>query len=95
MLFYCDSRLNVTEELNTQFAFDNERFEVENVCDALKNPQTGDIELLIRWKGFSEAENSWEPASIIIADAPTLVARYYTVNKNHPLASRIQTLLKA
>ena len=64
MLFYCDSRLNVTEELKTQFAFDNERFEVENVCDARKNPQTGDIELLIRWKGFSEAENSWNQRAL-------------------------------
>ena len=95
LLFYSDSKLNVTEELKTQFAFDNARFEIANILDARESPQSGDLELLISWRGFSNAENSWEPASVIVADAPTLVRTFYRAHTGHPTASRLRVLLQA
>ena len=62
LLFYCDSKLNVTEELKTQFAFDNATFEIERIMEARQDTRSGDLDLLISWKGFSHLED-WSQLS--------------------------------
>src|SRR6185503_5455658 len=84
LCFYCDSKLKVTEELKTQFAFDNAKFEIETILDVRPNVQSGELELLIHWKGFSDLENSWEPIAIIVTDAPSIVRRFYRAHLHHP-----------
>ena len=38
-----------------------EEYEIEKVLAVRQNPDTQKIEFLTKWKGYSEAENSWEP----------------------------------
>ena len=45
---YCDSKLNVTEEIKAQFAFDNTTLEIEQVLDAAIHEDTGEIQLFVK-----------------------------------------------
>jgi hypothetical protein len=71
--FYADNKLNTTEDIKAQFAFDNASFEIKAVIDMRMHEETGELQLLIGWQGFTEEENSWEPVTSINADAPALV----------------------
>jgi hypothetical protein len=91
--FYADNKLNVTEEIKMQFAFDNATFEIEKVIDMRMHDETGELQLLIQWKGFSEAENSWEPATSIFADAPAIVKLFNARNRSHPCAKDLSKIV--
>ncbi|CEP02997.1 hypothetical protein PBRA_009215 [Plasmodiophora brassicae] len=74
--FYCDQKLNITEELKEQIAYDNSPWEIQEIMDARKNREQT-IELRIRWRGFSDEESTWEPASVIIEDQPQNGATFH------------------
>jgi len=76
MKFYSDRDLNLTESIKVQKAFDDETFTVESILAARTNAITGQQELHIRWAGFSEAEDSWEPLNVIQEAAPSLVRAF-------------------
>jgi hypothetical protein len=67
MKLYADSSLDVTEEIKLQKSFDDESFIIEKLLDIK------DDLCLIKWLGFSDAENSWEPIQVIMNDAPKLL----------------------
>ena len=48
--FYSDDKLNVTEEMLQQFAFDSAMRQIEKICDARVNSTNTDLEYLIKWK---------------------------------------------
>ena len=56
-------------------------WEVERILQVRRYQKQ--LQYLVRWKGFSEAHDSWEPASNIHADE--LLQEFY---KNHPAAIR-------
>jgi len=91
--FYADNKLNVTEEIKTQFAFDNASFDIDKVIDMRMHEETGELQLLIQWKGFSEVENSWEPATSINADAPALVKLFHARNATHMYANNLEKII--
>lgn len=91
--FYADNRLNITEDIKTQFAFDNASFEIETVIDMRMHEETGELQLLIKWKGFTDEENSWEPATSINADAPALTKLFYSRNKSHQYANELAKIV--
>jgi hypothetical protein len=68
--FYCDQHLHVTTDIVEQYAHDCQRYEVERLLDLRKDQ--GRLELLVSWKGFEDADNSWEPASQLVQDVPQL-----------------------
>ena len=52
---------NIVEEYEDIPMFDDEKeFIVENVIDKCKGPD-GKVQYLIKWKGFDNTENTWEP----------------------------------
>jgi hypothetical protein len=93
MQFYADDMLNISEEIKTQFAFDNATFEIEKVIDMRLVEETGELQLLIQWKGFTEDENSWEPATSMNADAPALVKLFHARNKTHRFTTELGNLI--
>ena len=75
--YSADDRLNITEEIKDQFTYDNASYEVQQFRDCRVNPETHQIEFLVDWKGFSEAESSWEPLQNLWTDVPHLVQLYH------------------
>ena len=43
-----------------------EQYIVEKIIDHQYKEETNDMEYLIKWKGFGEAENSWEPPNCLM-----------------------------
>jgi hypothetical protein len=67
MKLYADSSLNVTDAIKLQKSFDDESFIIEKILDVKDNY------CLIKWLGFDDSENSWEPMAVIVQDAPKLL----------------------
>jgi hypothetical protein len=76
--FYCDQTLNITEEIQQQFAHDAERYQIEQLKNCRRNPVTNEIELLVSWKGFSETDDSWEPLKNLFEDVRARIVAYAT-----------------
>ena len=55
--------------------------------------ETGELQLLIKWKGFTDEENSWKPATSINADAPALTKLFYSRNKSHQYANELANIV--
>ncbi|ETV73878.1 hypothetical protein H257_11536 [Aphanomyces astaci] len=70
--FYADCDLDVTSELLTHVAHNSEGFEEETMEEARYVPTTKMYELLIKWRGLQDVENSWEPADNTFADVPVM-----------------------
>ncbi|OWZ04566.1 hypothetical protein PHMEG_00023512, partial [Phytophthora megakarya] len=74
--FYHDADLEVTAEIREHVSLQGIILEVREVVDHRINGDTGELELLVAWRGLQDIENSWEPAHSIQRDVPTLVAKY-------------------
>lgn len=76
MNFYSDSSLNATAELLDQIRWDesNITYTVEAILDFAKSGRSWNF--LIRWAGFDEAEDSWEPLEMLKQDIPTMLKNY-------------------
>jgi hypothetical protein len=74
MRFYSHDTLEVTEEIKAQKAFDDTTWIVEKILDI--RDDNGVPSVLVQWRGFTEAENSWEPLQVIREDVPALVAAF-------------------
>ena len=51
-------------------------WEVEEILNSRRH--RGKLQYLIKWKGYSDAHNSWEPKENV--NAPELLAAYYEQN---------------
>ena len=65
-----------------------EEYEVEEIRD--KRKKRNKMEYLIKWKGYSEAENTWVRAENV--HAPTLLAQYH---QRQPMRIRTARVLKS
>ena len=54
-------------------------YEVEKVLD-MRNTTNGQQEYLIKWKDYSDAENTWEPTWLLNCDA--LLKEFYKRHSN-------------
>ncbi|KAF5285191.1 hypothetical protein FQR65_LT13307 [Abscondita terminalis] len=56
-------------------SFDSEpEYTVEKIIDKKVNPLTGVTEYLLKWRGYSHKDNTWEPEYYL--DCPNLVAEF-------------------
>jgi len=83
--FYDDRMLNITDELKAQFSHDNSSYEVDQLLQLRINESTRDLEILVKWRGFSELENSWEPCMNLWQDVPELVKQFANKHRSHEL----------
>ena len=77
--------LNITDELKAQFSHDNSSYEVDQLLQLRINESTRDLEILVKWRGFSELENSWEPCMNLWQDVPELVKQFANKHRSHEL----------
>jgi hypothetical protein len=61
-------------------------FEVEKIlADRTRGTQ---LEFLVKWLGFSQEHNSWEPAEVILENCEELVNAYRGQTGARPMGSR-------
>ena len=75
--------LSVTNELRELALHDKQKFLVESFEDWSVNTD-GEVDLLVKWRGHDETNNTWEPMEQLVADVPVLVAKYVKENKGWP-----------
>ncbi len=70
---FADQALDVTEELRRQIQHDDGAwFVVSEIRDWRKQPRKP-VELLVRWEGFDDDSDSWEPIASLYKDVPVIV----------------------
>jgi len=71
---YADGDLNITVDVRDQVAYDEQGLCVEEIL-RWKNTTAG-IVLLVRWLGFSEADDTWEPLQTLYVDIPEMICDF-------------------
>lgn len=77
--FYADRDLNVEQEVLDELTYEagyDQYFEVERVLSHRFNVESKEYEVLVKWKGFSDLHNSFEPLIDVFATAPDSVKAY-------------------
>jgi hypothetical protein len=86
-----DASLSITEELKNHLQYqDSSLFVVEQLLGV--RVVHGQIQVLIKWMGFDEAENTWEAVTTILEDAPDLLRDFLEVSSSG-LASQVRLKL--
>ena len=84
--YYSGPDMEIPELLLESINFqDSVRYKVEHILAVRLNPTSTAYEFFVKWKGFDDAENSWEPMSTLQVDVPTLLAEFVRTMKpsNH------------
>jgi len=73
---YADRNLGITGALKEHVTYHVSNYELEKILDVRKDPPTGQWQFRVKWWGFGEAEASWEDVSVLVEDAPGIVAEF-------------------
>jgi len=73
--FYSDKELEVTTELKDVFqhTFTQGEFRMEALLNIGESPDGSGYIVRVRWSGFEEDEDTWEPLRTLLEDAPQFV----------------------
>ena len=84
--FYSDESLNLTDELLTQIAHDDQGFEIEDIVEA-KCDRKGLWSLKIRWRGMPAEFDHWEGLSHFLSECPRHVISFVKNPNSHRLTN--------
>jgi hypothetical protein len=93
MKFYDDASLDVSEELLQHVAFQQSGYEVSSLRDVRRSISNSRFEVLVSWRGFDTAEDTWEPLSSLAADVPQLLHRFLERHKHSDIARQARASL--
>jgi hypothetical protein len=94
MKVFADASIDVTEDIKNSAAYDASSF-VDSIVGHRENDEHS-IDLRVRWSGFEENEDTWEPVEQLHMDIPFVVERYLaSVSTEFPLAEMYLDTLKA
>src|SRR6266436_6299666 len=69
-----------------------EEYEVERIVAHQQFGRTKQLQYLIKWKGYPESDNTWEPADQV--HAPELVKHYQSAARHQSSAAHLQSAIK-
>eukprot|EP00300_Choanocystis_sp_HF-7_P042111 c8876_g2_i1.p1 GENE.c8876_g2_i1~~c8876_g2_i1.p1 ORF type:complete len:548 (-),score=66.37 c8876_g2_i1:54-1697(-) len=88
---FADSQLNLSAELKLAAEYDEEAV-VEKVVDHRKAHEGLGYELRVRWLGFEDSEDTWEPLDTLFEDVPTVVRNYVDGAGDGALAETLEMM---
>ena len=62
-----------------------EHWEVDKIIDSRIHGRWKKLQFLVRWKGYGEGQESWEPEENVVGSSDEAIANFY---KAHPSAPR-------
>ena len=77
---------------NPEIINDEIEYEVGEILDVRKEGRQ--FEYLIRWEGFDESEDTWEPFTKDLGHASEFIKEYYEANPDKIKPPNLQTWLK-
>jgi hypothetical protein len=97
MKFYADSSLDVPIPLLDELTHEESIFHeynVERFLDHRYNSDLDSYELLVKWSGFTDYENTWESMTVLYEDIPKVLMHYVsTLPPNDPHKASMLALL--
>ena len=80
---HCDRFLNTSSVLTEAKLHQKGAYEIEDcIVDIHWNEFESRFEVQIEWRGFAKEESTWEPLSVIYADAPQAVLLFLFKRKD-------------
>lgn len=89
--YYHDASLGVTEELKSHLQYQGSTLFVIARLLELREVR-GQVQVVVKWMGFDEGENTWEPVTTILEDAPDLLREFLEITSS-ALASNVRAML--
>nr|CCA16747.1 PREDICTED: polyproteinlike putative [Albugo laibachii Nc14] len=74
--FFRERYLGVSQDLKDYVVYANGGNLVSQFLECPLNPDNHQWEVLVQWIGLDDTENSWEPASLLMEDVPTLLRKW-------------------
>eukprot|EP00924_Labyrinthula_sp_SR-Ha-C_P015633 snap_masked-scaffold_4-processed-gene-5.43-mRNA-1 protein AED:1.00 eAED:1.00 QI:0/0/0/0/1/1/3/0/275 len=74
--FYAHTRPLGSKKLKALFIHNFKQLEIESIVGCRLAADNNSFEIKIRWLGFEQDQDTWEPAVTIYEDAPILVTSY-------------------
>jgi Chromo (CHRromatin Organisation MOdifier) domain len=89
--FYHNAPLGVTEELKSHLQYqDSTLFVIEQLL--YLREVRGQVHVLVKWMGFDEVENTWEPVTTILEDTPDLLREFLEITSS-ALVFKVRAML--
>ncbi|GMF51704.1 unnamed protein product [Phytophthora fragariaefolia] len=73
-----DATLDVTEDMLLHTGHNGEGHVLKRLLEARYAKEQKRYEVLVAWRGLSELENPWEPATVLKQDVPALLKKFIT-----------------
>ncbi|CCI45797.1 unnamed protein product [Albugo candida] len=74
--FFREKDLGVSQGLTDYIVYANGGHLVSRFLECRLNSDTHQREVLVQWMGLDDSEDSWELASVLLEDVPTLLQKW-------------------
>lgn len=95
--FYADKFYQVTEEvleeIRSESSYDG-FFDVESLLECRFNDEIVEWEFRVRWKGFDEVDDSWEPLNQLLTTIPDVVDGFVASIVDENIKTRLQEIIR-
>ena len=91
--FYHDASLEVSADLHEHLSHQNQGYEVRALQQLAFNAEDKIFLVLVSWKGFEEADDTWEPLLSLHEDIPQEVLTFLGKVSDRSLAARARASL--
>ena len=86
--------ITVTQAVQNSALHDQQRFKVE-AFDSWGFDEDGQVQVLVRWRGFDDSERTWEPLAQLYEDVPVMLRKWVHGQDEPELAGALRDVIVA